>query len=332
MTVLNGIEIDAIEYPTNSTKEAILNNDPIDNVLHIIAVISNPALFARRYILAKQFLRRMESEANVCVYMVELAYGSQKFYITDNENPRHLQLRTDIPLWHKENMVNVAVAKLLPSDWKAMAWIDADIEFESTTWVLDTLKILNGHKDIVQLFSHAIDMAPDESAMRIFSSFGFQYDKHQKFCKDPLNFWHPGYGWAITRKAYDKIGGLYETAILGSGDNIMSLTLINNGLKGIKPESSYQYKQTILNFETKAKTLRLGYVPGVIRHYFHGNKKDRKYNERWQILIDHAYDPEKHITKNPDGILIPTVDCPKGLLTDIAGYFKARNEDGTSTS
>lgn len=48
MTVLNGIEIDAIDYPTNSTKEAILNNEPIDDVLHVIAVVSNPALFATR--------------------------------------------------------------------------------------------------------------------------------------------------------------------------------------------------------------------------------------------------------------------------------------------
>ena len=106
MTVLNGIEIDAIEYPTNSTKEAILNNEPIDDVLHVIAVVSNPALFATRYILAKQFLRRMEEESHVRVYVVELAYGSQPFYIADSKNPQHLQLRTQIPLWHKENMVN----------------------------------------------------------------------------------------------------------------------------------------------------------------------------------------------------------------------------------
>jgi len=230
MTVINGIEIDAIEYPTNPTKQAILNNDPIDDILHVIAVVSNPALFARRYILTKQFLRRMEEEANVNVYVVELAYGSQTFYIADAKNPRHLQLRTETPLWHKENMVNIGVKKLLPSNWKAMAWIDADVEFESATWALDTLKVLNGYKDVVQVYSHCVDMDHDESAMRIFTGFGFQYDKKQKYNKDLVNYWYPGYAWAITRKAYERIGGLYEYAILGSGDNIMSLSLIENGL------------------------------------------------------------------------------------------------------
>ena len=327
MTVLHGIEIDAIDYPTNPTKEAILNNDPIDDTLHVIAVVSNPALFAQRYILTKQFLRRMEQEANVRVYTVELVYGSEPFYITDKKNPRHLQLRTDVPLWHKENMVNIGVRSLLPSNWKAMAWIDADVEFESSTWALDTLKILNGYKDIVQVFSHCVDMDRDESAMRIFSGFGFQYDKKQSYSKDLLNFWHPGYGWAITRKAYERVGGLYEYAILGSGDNIMSLSLIGRGLKGVNGESTEEYKTTIMDYQTKVKSLRLGYVPGVLRHHYHGKKQNRKYAERWRILLDHGFNPLTHIKKDAKGLLIPTEDCPKEMLQGIQVYFAARNED-----
>ena len=42
MTVINGIEIDNIEYKPNIIKEAILNNDPIEEKLNVIAVISNP--------------------------------------------------------------------------------------------------------------------------------------------------------------------------------------------------------------------------------------------------------------------------------------------------
>ena len=40
--------------------------------------------------------------------------------------------------------------------------MDADLEFENCTWVLDTLKILNVTKDIVQIFSNAADMDNDE--------------------------------------------------------------------------------------------------------------------------------------------------------------------------
>lgn len=273
MTVINGIEIDAIDYDINWTKQAILNNDPIDNVLHVVAVISNPALFATRYILAKQFLYRLQQDSHVKVYTVELVYGDQKFYITDPKNPRHLQLRTEIPLWHKENMINMGIKKLLPSDWKAVAWIDMDVEFENTEWALNTLKILNGYKDIVQIFSHCIDMDKDESAMQIFSSFGFQYEKKQPYCKNTLNFWHPGYAWAITRKAFERIGGLYEYAILGAGDNIMSLSLLGRGLDGLNDLSTDDYKNSISTYQANMRMLRIGYVPGVIRHHYHGKKK-----------------------------------------------------------
>ena len=59
MTVINNIEIDTIEYKPNEIKEAIINNNPIESKLHVIIVVSNPCLYARRYILAKEFIKRM---------------------------------------------------------------------------------------------------------------------------------------------------------------------------------------------------------------------------------------------------------------------------------
>jgi len=135
---------------------------------------------------------------------------------------------------------------------------------------------------------------------------------------------HPGFAWAITRNAYEKIGGLYEKAILGSGDNIMMFCLLNSGLSAINENSSEDYKNGILEFQKKAKNLRFGYVPGVIRHYFHGSKKNRKYNDRWKILLKYDYSPGSHIIKDK---LIPTENCSQGLLDEILEYFAERNED-----
>ena len=108
------------------------------------------------------------------LYLVEMAYPKQKFIVTDAKNPRHLQLRAETPIWHKENMINLAVKYLLPKSYKAFAWIDADIEFDSATWALDTLKILNGCKDVVQLFSHAVDMDRAENSLNVFNGFGYR--------------------------------------------------------------------------------------------------------------------------------------------------------------
>jgi len=328
MTIINNIEIDAISYKNNIIKEAILNNEPIENKLNVIIVISNPCLYAIRYILTREFIKRIEiEETNVNLYVVELAYKNQKFLCTDSKNKNHLQLRSEIPLWHKENMVNLGVRYLLPKSWKAFAWIDADVEFENPNWALDTLKILNGCKDIVQVFSHCVDMDKNKLALNIFNSFGYGYTKNNKYCNKGINYWHPGFAYACTRKAYEKINGLYEQAILGSGDNIMIYSLISNGLKALDPLSTDGYKETVKEFENNMKTLRLGYVPGVIRHNFHGAKKNRKYHERWQILVKHNYDPKIHIIKNEIGLLIPTKECPQELLDDIMIYFEERNED-----
>jgi hypothetical protein len=138
---------------------------------------------------------------------------------------------------------------------------------------------------------------------------------------------HPGYAWAITRTAYEKIGGLYEFAILGSGDMIMMLSLINRGLSAINENSSEDYKKSILIFENKAKHLRFGYTPGIIRHYFHGSKKNRKYAERWKILLKNYYSPYIHIFKDNLGIIIPTNQFSNNFKNEIFQYFKERNED-----
>jgi len=323
MTVINGIEIDDIDYKVNEIKYAIKNNDPIEDKLHVILVISNPCLFARRYILLKEFVKRIEEEEeNVILYIVEMAYKKQKFIVTQEGNKRHLQVRCDVPLWHKENMINLGV-KLLPSNYKAFAWIDADIEFDSPTWAMDTLRILNGSKDVVQLFSHAIDMYRDETNIHIFNGFGYSFCKKKKYSSGGSDFWHPGFAWAITRKAYEK-AGVYDHALLGSGDNIIALSLINK-VDAQMFHYSQEYKDDMLAYQSKVKGLRLGYVPGIIRHYYHGAKKNRQYGERWKILIKYDYSPS--MIQYVDGIIVPTHSFPQGLADEILQYFSERNED-----
>jgi hypothetical protein len=322
MTVLD--EDIPVSYPRNRVKDTLAHNDPIDTVLHVLMVVSNPCNFKRRYQLAHEFMQRMSQEKAIQLYVVELCYQDQPFVITRENEPRHLQLRTESPLWHKENMINCGT-QMFPPDWKAMAWIDADIEFESPTWAQDCLKILNGYADIVQLFSHAVDMDKEEVAMNIATSAGFQYEKGIKN-RIGVNYWHPGYAWACTRRAYDIMGGLYENAILGSGDNIMMCSLFGQVEQSIHEKNEKEYKKEVYAFQSKVSSLRFSYVPGVIRHYYHGSKVNRRYKERWQILVDHQYRPDLHLEKK-DGLLIPSPHCPPKLLEDIRNYFQDRNED-----
>ena len=311
--------------------ERLLSTESSDQKLHVILVISNPCQFQRRYQLAKECIQRFEhSPAPILVYVVELAYNITEYEITDPDHPRHLRLTAETPMWHKENLVNIAVRTLLPDDWLAMAWIDADLEFESWSWARDTLHLLSTTYDIVQLFSHCIDMDPQENAMSIFSGFGYQHQRSRGVRGNGhINQWHPGYAWAMHRKAYDQLGGFYDVSILGSGDMYMAMAWIGCPERALNKDMNVLYIESLKEYSDRARGLRLGYVPGVIRHHFHGTKKNRGYDWRWKILQKYAYHPG-HLIRRPDGLLEPGPSFPAGLASEIVRYFQSRKEDSSS--
>jgi len=328
MTIINVIEIDDIDYKVNDIKYAISNNTPIESKLNVIIVISNPCLYAKRYILCKEFMKRFEEEEdNINLYVVEMIYPGQRFIITNKNNKNHLQLKTENAIWHKENMVNLGIKYLLPSNWKAFAWIDADIEFENNSWATDTLKILNGSKDVVQIFSHAVDMDKEKNNLNFFNGFGYSFSKQKKYTTKGSNYWHPGFAWAMTRKAYEKIGGIFDKGVLGSGDNLMALAFINKVESTLNMDYHVDYKNIILDFQKNARKLRLGYTPGVIRHYYHGSKQNRKYTDRWKILIKHQFSPLEHLKYDKTGIIMPNDSFSNEFKEDIMNYFRERKED-----
>jgi hypothetical protein len=107
----------------------------------------------------------------------------------------------------------------------------------------------------------------------------------------------------------------------------MAYSFINKVEHATNANYSDDYNNSIIDFQKKAKTLRLGYVPGVIRHYYHGSKKNRNYTERWTILMKHAFSPFKHITYDYNGVLIPTNEFSDEFKEDIMNYFRERKED-----
>jgi len=335
MTLINGIEIDNIRYTENDIKKAILNNLPIEDKLHVIMVISNPCNYAIRYILAKEFIRRMKDEQNVILYIVELAYGNQEYYITDSNNKKHLQLRTnEMPIWHKENMINIGIRKLLPDTWKAVAWIDADLEFDNPHWALDTLKILNGSRDIVQLFSNVLFLDQNNDTDIIFTSLAFQYIKKNKRSNNSneISYWHPGFAWACTRQLFEKIGGIYEYAITGNGDTYLAACLLGSYHTIFVDNESEDYKKSLEIYENNIIGARLGYVPGIMRHHYHGSLPNRKYQLRGSILSKYNYSPTLHLTKDENGLLIPNELFPIELKNAILDHFKSKNEDNLNNN
>jgi hypothetical protein len=270
---------------------------------------------------------------------VELVYGDAEWEVTDSNNPRHLQLRlpADEPLlWMNENLVNIGIAELLPVDWKVVAWIDWDLEFDNWHWVEDCMLLLdNGDPpardgsgfDILQLFSHCVDMDVDESAVQIHTSLGYQAVNGVECSPGGVNFGHTGYAWACTRAAYEKLGRLFDKCILGNGDTVIAFSVMESAKSPISLSSTRGYLDTVDSYRSKAKGMRLGYVPGVLRRYFHGRKASRRHMDRWKILTRGKYDPCKHVYYDEYGLIRATHDFPVEMAVKIREYFFSRKED-----
>jgi len=294
------------------------------SILYVIAVISNPARFARRYELFNEFCDRMEDEKHVRLITVELQQGCRDF-VTNST----IKLRTDDEIWYKENLINIAVTHL-PDDWEYMAWIDADIEFQNKKWVSETIELLQTYK-VLQLFSHAIDLGPKEETLQVHVGFAYQYcngeiwslpNKYNKL-------WHPGYAWAMTRDTFDRVGGLIDFGILGAGDHHMSLSFIGLVNKTLNKNLHENYKLLCNIYQERCEKVikkNIGFLHGTILHHFHGCKTDRKYVDRWEILVSNNYDPLRDVIKNSRGLYELNTDKIK-LRDDIITYFRQRNED-----
>jgi hypothetical protein len=268
--------------------------------------------------------------SGVSLWTVEIAFGNRPFMVTDADNPQHLQLRTVDEIWHKEIGLNLLVQRL-PTDWENVAVVDADIRFFDVqrnrhVWVDETLHAMQ-HYEVVQMFQQAIDLGPKGEVIQIHNGFMWSYLTGKPYGKT-YTHWHPGYAWCYSRRAWNALGGLIDIAVLGAGDNHMAHALIGRWQDGIHPKAHPDYLNAVRIWGDRAKELKkdVGFVPLTITHEWHGKKADRKYWDRWQILINHQYSPLEDLRRDWQG-LYQLTDRDPGLRDDIRAYFRARNED-----
>ena len=299
-------------------------------LFHIVAVISNPVLYKSRYRLYKQFEQRMLAEQGIHFHTVELAQGKRGFAVTERGNPYHTQVTTEDELWIKESLINHRARTLAGAgwpDWKYLAWIDADVSFNNPNWVNDTLHELQvAH--VVQMFQNAVDLGPNYEALTIHPGFVWSYLNSQPASKQYQN-WHPGYAWACTRYAFDRLGGLIDKAICGSGDRNMACALISKGDQSYHEGVHANYAKMVSRWQERAEKYikkDVSFVKGSLNHYHHGPKSARGYRTRWGILVDHQYDPENDVYVDGQGIL-RLDDDRIGLREDLKKYLRSRNED-----
>jgi len=152
-------------------------------------------------------------------------------------------------------------------------------------------------------------------------------------------FGHPpgatGGAWSWRRDAFDTVGGMLDTCVLGSADWHMAFGLVRaiNVASEMK-RCTGPYVETVLNWQARAAKLNaiegrspIGCIDNFATHAFHGSKTLRAYGERWALLQKWDFNPATDIARDYQGLWRWTGNKP-GLRDDVARYFVERSEDG----
>lgn len=323
--------------------------DRIEEPLYVVTTVFNSPRYKTRWKLYEDFASMVKS-AEAILYTVEVAFGDREFVLPrDPKHPeRLLQLRTKHELWLKENALNLLVSWMtahVPC-WEYVAWLDADIRFVRADWD-DEIKHALQHFAILQPWSQSLDLDSryeinaDPKFRSLQQSVGWAAKEGLPIRPSAYyyggegagKFYHPGYAWATRRGIWDGLGGLLDTAILGSADNYMAQALLGQVQTIIPGGVSDRYRELILEWQQRAEAVvrrNVGATDGLLLHHYHGAKASRRYRDRNQILIDTKFNPDTDIKRDAQGLwqLGHRNDKRSHQLRDqVREYFHGRNED-----
>lgn len=311
--------------------------------LHVIAVIANPIGWASRIALARLAIEDWLTDPHVHVHLVECVYGARHHDLADlNDHPRvtHIPVRATTLVWNKESLINLGLSRL-PEDAYYVATLDADIQFRRKGWGLQVIRALDLYP-VVQPWDKCYDLGPNDEHIATHSSFASVFHSGQPVTPTGPKFWqsdagpyvypHSGFAWAYTRDFLDKVGGLIEVGGMGSGDHHMALALVGQVDKSVPGNAHQNYIDVLKRWESRAlihANQKIGFVHGTLEHLFHGAKKKRGYVSRWDLFIEHNFDPLSDLKRNTYGVLEFAGNKP-ALERAFDRYLRSRDEDANS--
>ena len=194
--------------------------------------------------------------------------------------------KTKSLLFHKERLWNLG-ASLVESE--KIIFLDGDVIFHNTDWIEKCADSLN-YFDVIQPFHTAtwLDSAgrPDRHRPSIAAAIASN-------AAPKLSEYHPGFGWGMTRKAFDELGGFYDAAVTGNSDALFALSLRNNKHHNAV-EDWYRLRQdphvlspTYQDYKKRAASLNLtvGFPSEVnLTHLYHGERSNRQYITREKLF------------------------------------------------
>jgi hypothetical protein len=232
-------------------------------------------------------------------------------------------------LWHKEALLNSAVARL-PDHITKVVILDADVLIPDAKWLADTSALLD-ECQIIQPWARVAFLDKDGQEKACMASCGKGFARKDSRASD-FNVYHPGFAWAAQRSLWTDGPGLYERCPVGSGDELLATAATGAELsdKGESAADRAAKNEWIAAFRKWNSGGNFGFLRADIKTLWHGEYKNRHYKSRHALLVD--FDPATDLDE--DGAPGP-VEWSEYALREkpdmvraVADYFGMRLEDG----
>ena len=279
----------------------------------ICLVLFNPAQ-TKRIVMNYFYVRNLLEQQGLPVFTLELVYEGRV-----PEIPDAFHVHTNSFLFHKENLCSL-LEKKIPTRYKKLAFLDADVYFQDKTWYKKVSELLNKY-DIVHPFerAHWLDLTYKKT-MLTRKSVVLNTSPKWDFA------FHPGFAWCFNRKWFQH-HGFFEYAVSGSGDTLSSAAWLQKTF----PEKFQSLPKPLIPkyiaYKLKAKA-KVTYCKDIdLYHLYHGSRENRQYAERHKMLQIQG-DIDDYIRKNKEGVF-EWNDKEKWNPVYLH-YFKKRDDDGLS--
>jgi hypothetical protein len=296
----------------------------LPNDTAVVTTFFNPLGYSSRMTNLIAFLARMRRHG-IPVQVAEVAFGEAPFALTGLDHV--LQFRAQSVLWHKEALIG-QMARRLPDRYVKIAWVDADVLFDSPLWLVHASELLERFP-LAQLFEEVRHLGPSGVEWRRSRGVAASRTRGEleAFRFDRSNTW-PGLAWAARRELLTGVG-LLDTLVVGGADTYLSLAAYGEAsewhLRLLPPGLAGCYERWHSAFFEEVAG-QVGVVPVTAVQLGHGSPAARGYVDRFRILRDFAFDPPRDLIRRDDGLL-EWAEPESGLATAVRGYFEGRRED-----
>jgi len=311
--------------------------DPLSANLWAITSYFNPVGYHRRLENYRMFHRRLK----VPLVTVELSFDG-RFQLSTDDADILVQLRSSSILWQKERLLNLAL-KSLPDSCDKVAWLDCDILFEDDGWVERANRALD-EVALLHLFQERNDLSRDFTsgnpgswtsilkAQSVLYQLAIGETTTQELCA-PIQPWKgstAGLAWAGRRDILEE-HGFYDACIVGAGDKAKLAAALGvfdafTRSRPMNPRRTEHYVAWAKPYFNRVRG-RVGHIPGVVFHLWHGDLAHRGIVERHRQFEQFDFDPYKDIALDCNGCWRWNSEKPE-MQEFVRQYFASRKEDG----